>query len=82
MAGYHRPAVQDIKVKIAKLTEADPLPLESFVIRHASDLDHGAFLVPKVILVGVHYPGRKLLDDEGDTGQLDVLYDRACDSGG
>jgi len=80
VAGHHRQTVQEIKVKIAELVSGE-VALESFVVRDASDLDHGALLVPKVILVGVHYPGRKLLDDVGDKGQLDMLYDRVCDTG-
>ena len=38
-------------------------------------------LVPKLVLVASHCPGRKLLDEQGDEGQLDYLYDEACELG-
>ena len=44
-------------------------------------LQDGALLVPKLVLVASHCPGRKLLDEQGDEGQLDYLYDEACELG-
>ena len=47
-----------------------------------SDLDDGGFLVPKIVLTATHYPGKQLVDDEGQSGQIDGLYDAACDAAG
>ena len=81
MAGYHRESIQMIKQKIASLLE-EPAALESFCVKSPNDLEDGAFLVPKVVLVATHCPGKKVLDDAGDEGQLDLLYDAVCDAGG
>ncbi len=81
MAGFYRDAVREIKHKIATLVD-EPCALESFHVKTVADIKDGALLVPKIVLVGVHCPGRKLIDEEGDSGQLDFLYDEACDVGG
>ena len=70
-----------VKNSIAKMT-VEPLPLESFHVKSAADVKDGALLVPKVILVASHCPGRKLIDDKTNSGQLDFLYDEVCDTGG
>ena len=33
-------------------------------------------------MVAMHCPGKKLIDEEGNEGQLDYLYDEVCDLGG
>ncbi len=38
-------------------------------------------MVPKLVLVAQHCAGVKLIDEESDRGQLDYLYDEACDTG-
>ncbi len=37
--------------------------------------------MPKLVLVATHCAGRKLLDERGNEGQIDFLYDEACDMG-
>ncbi len=37
--------------------------------------------MPKLVLVATHCAGRKLLDESGDEGQLDFLFDEACEMG-
>jgi len=76
VCGFHRESVNYVKKEIQGLV-VEPLALESFTIKKTSDIKDGAFLVPKIILVGLHTPGRKLLDEEDDQGQLDFLYDEA-----
>lgn len=80
VAGFSSSAIQRVKNAIAGLTEA-PLPLESFHVKGRMDVKDGALLVPKVILVAVHCPGKKLIDDDGDSGQLDYIYDEVCELG-
>ena len=81
VAGIHRDSLQHVKAQIQGLRD-EPFALESFHVKQPSDLADGAFLVPKIVLVGIHCPGRKILDDEEDDGQLDYLYDEACRLGG
>ena len=81
MVGMHRETLQKVKHKIASLLD-HPFPIESLHVKSASDIKDGALLVPKVILVAVHCPGRKLIDEEKDEGQLDMLYDEAVEMGG
>ena len=81
VAGINGDAIRDVKGRIAGLLK-DPVPLESFHVRSPEDVKDGAFLVPKVVLVASHCPGKKVIDDDGDEGQLDRLYDEACDVGG
>ena len=47
-----------------------------------SDIQDGVFLVPKIALVATHYPGKQLIDDDGDSGQLDAMYDEVHETGG
>ena len=70
-----------MKHKLATLLDG-PFAIESFHVKRPSDVTDGALLVPKVVLVGVFCPGRKLIDDRGDTGQLDYLYDEVVAMGG
>ena len=77
----HRETLQKVKHKIASLLD-HPFPIESLHVKSASDIKDGALLVPKVILVAVHCPGRKLIDEDKDEGQLDMLYDEAVEMGG
>ena len=81
VVGQQRETLQKVKHKVASLLDV-PFPIESLHVKSASDIKDDALLVPKVILVAVHSPGRKLLDEEGDHGQLDLLYDAAIDMGG
>ena len=81
MVGYDREAVKDIKNKVGLLQE-EPFPIEGFHVKAPGDVKDGALLVPKLIMVARHCPGRKLLDDQGDEGQLDLLYDEAVEMEG
>ena len=81
VVGLNRETLQKVKHKIASLLD-DPFPIESLHVKSPSDIKDDALLVPKVILVGVHCPGRKLIDEENDQGQLDLLYDEAIEMGG
>lgn len=81
VVGFHRAAVQRVKQYMSALVE-EPLPLESFHVKKPTDIKDGALLVPKLVFVGMHCPGRKLIDSDGDEGQLDLLYDEACELGG
>lgn len=78
VAGYHRDSVADIKRTVGNLLD-EPFPIEGFHVKNPGDMKDGALLVPKIILVARHSPGLKLLDDEEDRGQLDLLYDEVCD---
>ncbi len=78
VVGPHAEAVQWTKRCVAQLID-HPIPLESFHMRSRSDLEEGALLVPKVILTASHCPGQRLLDEEGDEGVLDYIYDKVCD---
>jgi len=80
VVGLSSRAVTRIKSSIAFLV-IEPLAIESFHVKHPDDVKDGALLVPKVILVATHCPGRKLLDDVGDEGQLDAVYDEVCEIG-
>ncbi|KAK2178313.1 hypothetical protein NP493_548g02058 [Ridgeia piscesae] len=80
VVGQQRETLQKVKHKIASLLDV-PFPIESLHVKSASDIKDDALLVPKVILVAVHSPGRKLIDEEGDHGQLDLLYDAAIEMG-
>lgn len=59
-----------------------PVALESFHIKEMSDLKDGSLLVPKIVMVATHCPGKKLIDETGNEGQLDFLYDEVTDLGG
>jgi len=80
VAGLNQKAIRDVKGKIAELLR-EPVALESFQVRTPEDVKDGALLVPKIVLVATHCPGKKVLDDEGDEGQLDNLYDAVADVG-
>lgn len=80
IAGFTCSAIQRVKSAIDCLSE-DALPLESFHVTRLTDVKDGALLVPKVILVAVHCPGRKLIDSIGNEGQLDFLYDEVVEIG-
>lgn len=80
VTGFNRIAIQRVKSLVASLTE-EPLPLESFQVVQKTDVKDGALLVPKVIVVAVHCPGKKLIDEEGDEGQLDFIYDEVIQLG-
>jgi len=80
VTGFNRSAIQRVKSLVASLTD-EPLPLESFQVIRKTDIKDGALLVPKVILVAVHCPGKKLIDEEGDEGQLDYIYDEVVQLG-
>ena len=73
--------MQKVKQDIAGLLD-EVIPLESFHVKDVSDIKDGALLVPKLVLVGQHMAGRKLIDSDGDEGQLDAIYDEACELGG
>lgn len=78
VAGVNRDAVLQAKAWIASLMP-DSVAIESFHARNAGDVKDGALLVPKVVLVAKHNPGRKLIDNtSGNSGQLDFLYDEVC----
>ena len=81
MAGISRDVIADVKQMVAGLV-SEPLPLESFHVKQRSDVKDGALLVPKVILAAGHRPGQKLIDEAGDEGQLDFVYDEVCHVGG
>ena len=82
VAGFSRDAVLTVKTWIAGLLP-DSLAIESFHVKIADDVKDGALLVPKVILVATHRPGQKLLDHTSKNGgQLDLLYDEVCQTGG
>ena len=81
LVGFNREALQGTKLKISSLL-TDPIPLESFHVKKLSDIRDGALLVPKIIFIVVHCPGKKVLDEDGNEGQLDHLYDEACEIGG
>ena len=81
LVGYDRESLQDVKLRLNKLMD-EPLPLESFHVKKLSDIKDGALLVPKLIFVATHCPGKVLIDEEGNHGQLDHLYDEACEIGG
>lgn len=80
VTGFNRTAIQRVKSLVASLT-SEPLPLESFQVVRKTDVQDGALLVPKVILVAVHCPGKKLIDEQGDEGQLDFIYDEVVQLG-
>lgn len=81
VTGFHREGVQFVKNKIGLLLDT-PMALESFHIHRMSDVQDGSLLVPKVVMVAMHCPGKKLIDEDGNEGQLDFLYDEVCDLGG
>ena len=60
----------------------EPIALESFHVNRMSDIQDGSLLVPKIVMVAMHCPGKKLIDEGGNEGQLDFLYDEVCDLGG
>jgi hypothetical protein len=78
VVGINRDAVLKAKTWISSLAP-ESLAIESFHVRNAGDVKDGALLVPKVILVAKHCPGRKLIDHStSNAGQLDFLYDEVC----
>lgn len=81
VAGFHRESLQWVKSQLAQLMGDDPVALESFHIKDPTDLKDGTLLVPKVVMVAMHCPGKKLIDEEGNEGQLDLLYDEVSDLG-
>ena len=70
-----------MKSTLASLSE-DPIPLESFHIKQPSDVIAGSLLVPKVVVVASHIPGKLLIDDKGNMGQIDFIYDELQELGG
>lgn len=81
MTGLDREQVQYVKNTMGSLMQ-DPLPLESFHIKRRSDITSGSLMVPKVVLVANHIPGKLLIDHKGDTGQIDFIYDELVETGG
>ncbi|ELU18809.1 hypothetical protein CAPTEDRAFT_210277 [Capitella teleta] len=81
VTGYHRESIQWVKSQLSQLMGDQAVALESFHIKHPSDLKDGSLLVPKVVMVASHCPGKKLIDEEGNEGQLDQLYDEVSDLG-
>lgn len=79
VAGYNRQDILSVKQQMDALT-SKPGMIEGYHVRNHGDLQDGVFLVPKVVLVATHYAGRKVVDDDGNDGQLDDLYDEACDA--
>ena len=76
VVGFDWRAVTSVKSQVGALLK-EPFPLEGFHAKTPEDLKDGALLVPKLLMVARHCPGRKLLDEDGDEGQLDFLYDEA-----
>ena len=81
VAGIDRDSVLAVKKQVYRLLSGR-CALESFHFRNGDDVKDGALFVPKVILVAVFQPGRKLIDDNGDEGQLDEAYDEIFENGG
>lgn len=81
VAGIDRDSVLAVKKQVYRLLSGR-CALESFHFRNGDDIKDGALFVPKVILVAVFQPGRKLIDDSGDEGQLDEAYDEIFENGG
>jgi len=81
ITGTHSPSISQVKVVMSDLCPS-PMALESFHVRSPEDLtDNSILLVPKVVMVANHCPGRKVLDESGDQGQLDAIYDVLCEVG-
>jgi len=81
VAGYSSEAVSAVRKVIGEIA-GDTINTESFHIKSDKDLNGGDELnITKVILVAVHCAGKRVIDDEDDSGQLDVLYDKVCDIG-
>lgn len=80
IVGHDWQLIQYVKGQISSLVD-HPLPLESLHVKKDTDFKEGALLVPKVILVAKHCPGKKLIDDDGNQGILDDLYDEVCNVG-
>ena len=80
ITGIDQELILRVKNLLSTLTTV-LLPLESFHVKNPTDIEDGALLVPKVVLVAKHCVGKLLIDEEGDSGQLDFIYDELVETG-